>query len=81
MQASRNTIGIILALAKAAGVSRPQLIEMARTAEHWELMPDLAHLSSAGAQQLIRDLEQIPETRKRLAQIERRIVEAHQVRI
>ncbi len=81
MQASRNTIGIILALARAAGVSRAQLIEMARTAEHWEQMPDLGYLTSAGAQQLIRDLEAIPETRRQFRQIEARILEAHQVRI
>ncbi len=79
MQANRNTLESLRALARSLGVYPEQLREMARTAEHWELMPSFEHLTTAGAAQLLADLLKLQETRIIEAQLNLRIQEAHQV--
>jgi len=79
MQANRNTLDHIRFLAKRYGVRPPELLAMAREAEHSELMPGLEYMTAEGAARLKADLERIPETRLVMRQLSRRIAEAHQV--
>lgn len=69
MHANRNSLDHIRHLAKMVGVSRNELLHMARVADHSELMPSIEHLSAEGATRLRADLEQIPKDRRWIREV------------